>query len=128
MYFLLLCSLFSAEYTPKEECANLRESGFSTRLESLMILLHYTPFVLTWITLLTIKLIQQSVSFSRYPDRLAFFDISMKRIGNQSFTNRAKKISELIPFNWSHSPTSLSNDLSKHQSHCMSPEHIRSAE
>jgi len=49
---------------------------------------------------LTIRLIQQSFSLPRYPDKLYFFDASQKRIGRSSFVNRSKQISELIPFAW----------------------------
>jgi len=51
-------------------------------------------------TLLTIRLMQNSVSFSRYPNKLAFHDLSRKRIGKNSFANRAKYISKLIPYEW----------------------------
>lgn len=50
---------------------------------------------------LTIRLIQQSFSLPRYPEKLYFFDASNRRIGRSSFVNRSKHISELIPFPWS---------------------------
>jgi len=49
---------------------------------------------------LTTRLIQQSYFLERTPGRIFFYDNSVKRIGNNSFINRAKKISELIPFPW----------------------------
>jgi len=49
---------------------------------------------------LTLRLIQQSVSFSRDQGRVSFFDGSRKRIGKNSFINRTKRIAELIPFLW----------------------------
>jgi len=35
------------------------------------------------------------------PFKTIFFDYSLKRVGSTSFMNRANKISELIPFDWS---------------------------
>jgi len=49
---------------------------------------------------LTTRLIQQSYFLEWNPGRIFFFDNSTKRIGGNSFINRAKKISELIPFPW----------------------------
>jgi len=49
---------------------------------------------------LTMRLIQQTTFQGRCPNRLIFFDFSTKRIGRQSLINRAKRISELIPFPW----------------------------
>jgi hypothetical protein len=48
------------------------------------------------------QLISQCYFTSRLGNRLLFFDYSSKRIGRQSFINRAKLISELIPFEWTH--------------------------
>jgi hypothetical protein len=48
------------------------------------------------------RLISQCHFTSRLGNRLLFFDYSSKRIGRQSFINRAKLISELIPFEWTH--------------------------
>lgn len=53
-------------------------------------------------TLLTTRLIQQSLSFSRFPARIAFVDYSNRRIGRSSFINRSKRICESIPFDWLH--------------------------
>jgi len=54
-------------------------------------LLCYTPFALTQ---LTIRLMQHSVSFSRYPNKIAFHDLRRKRISRSS----TKLICELIPY------------------------------
>jgi len=51
-------------------------------------------------TPLTLRLIEQSLSSSRYPKRLSFFDNSIHRSGRQSFVHRAKRVAELIPFEW----------------------------
>jgi len=51
-------------------------------------------------SLLTTRLIQQSFTIDRNPGRIYFFDASSKRVGRTSFINRAKAISELIPFPW----------------------------
>jgi len=57
-------------------------------------------------TPLTLRLIEQSLSSSRFPKRLSFFDNSIRRYGRQSFINRAKLVAELILFEWA--------DLSHH--------------
>jgi len=49
---------------------------------------------------LTTRLIEQSSFSLRMPERILFFDYSARRIGGTSFVNRAKRISELIPFPW----------------------------
>jgi len=51
-------------------------------------------------TPLTLRLIEQSISSSRFPKKLIFYDNSLRRPGRQSFINRAKRIAELIPFDW----------------------------
>jgi len=51
-------------------------------------------------TPLTLRLIEQSISSSRFPKKLTFYDNSIRRPGRQSFINRAKHIAELIPFDW----------------------------
>jgi len=49
----------------------------------------------------TVRLIQQSFSLPKYPEKLYFFDASIKQMGQSSFVNRSKQISELIsPFAW----------------------------
>jgi len=49
---------------------------------------------------LSTRLIQQSFLIDRIPGRIHFYDASLKKIGRTSFVNRAKSISELIPFPW----------------------------
>jgi hypothetical protein len=51
---------------------------------------------------IVVRLISQCYFISRQSNRLLFFDSSSKRIGRHSFINRARYISELIPFEWSH--------------------------
>jgi len=51
-------------------------------------------------TLLTIRLMQHSVSFSRFPNKMAFHDLSRKRIVKNSFANHTKYICKLIPYEW----------------------------
>jgi hypothetical protein len=46
------------------------------------------------------RLLSQSFVQSRCDNRLFFYDYSFKKIGHTSFINRAKFISELIPFEW----------------------------
>jgi len=53
-------------------------------------------------TILTTRLMQQSLSFSRFPNKISFTDYSRKRIGRTSFINRSKGINEKIPFEWLH--------------------------
>jgi hypothetical protein len=47
-------------------------------------------------------LLSQCHFLTRLGNRPHFFDYSNKKIGRNSFINRAKHISELIPFEWSH--------------------------
>jgi len=42
-------------------------------------------------SILTTRLIQQSISFSRFPTKIAFADYSTRQIGGSSFINRSKK-------------------------------------
>jgi len=49
---------------------------------------------------ITLRLIQQSTFSVRFPNRLIFFDFSSKKVGRSSFINRAKEISNHIPFEW----------------------------
>jgi len=51
-------------------------------------------------TPLTLRLMEQSYTRERVPNRIFFFDYSDRRLGKSSFVNRAKLISELIPFEW----------------------------
>jgi len=51
-------------------------------------------------TYLTERLILQSTFNSRMNDQIRFFDLSSKRVGKNSFINRAKKINDEIPFIW----------------------------
>jgi len=46
------------------------------------------------------RLTSQSVFFLRFPGRIAFTDLSKKKVGLNSFINRAKRICETIPFEW----------------------------
>ncbi len=46
------------------------------------------------------RFISQCYFMSRLGNRLLFFNYGSKRIGWHSFINRAKCISELIPFEW----------------------------
>jgi len=49
---------------------------------------------------ITARLIQQSFTNFRNQGRIYFFDDSRRKVGRTSFINRAKAISELIPFPW----------------------------
>jgi len=51
-------------------------------------------------TTLILRLIKQSVSPSRFPQKPRFFDNVKCKSGDTLFVNRAKRISELIPFDW----------------------------
>jgi len=51
-------------------------------------------------TVLLTRLLTQSYTLQRFPNRVQFFDFSSRRIGKSPFINRAKFISELIPFCW----------------------------
>jgi len=51
-------------------------------------------------TVLTIRLMQESVSFFRFPNKISFVDYSRKCIGRSFFVNRCKSICKLIPFEW----------------------------
>jgi hypothetical protein len=46
------------------------------------------------------RLLSQSFVQSRRENRLFFYDYSTMKIGHASFINRAKYISELLPFEW----------------------------
>jgi len=52
-------------------------------------------------TTIKLCLIEQPSFSSRYPSKPISFDYSLKRVDSTSFVNRAKKISDLIPFDWS---------------------------
>jgi len=49
---------------------------------------------------LTSRLTSQPIFYLRFPGRMSFSDISRKRVGRNSFMNRAKFIAETIPFEW----------------------------
>jgi len=51
-------------------------------------------------THLTLRLIEQYYTWERVSNRIFFFDCSYKQTGRSSFVNRAKTISETIPFEW----------------------------
>jgi len=51
-------------------------------------------------TPLTLRLMEQSYTRERVANRVFFFDFSSKQTGKSSFVNRAKSISETIPFDW----------------------------
>jgi len=96
----LHCRDFSRILTNKELCETAKiRSMDSIRIISDAKQLHgiVTSFTNTQLTL---RLIQQTTVGRRYPDNLVFCDFSRKKIGSQSFINRAKRISELIPFAW----------------------------
>lgn len=49
---------------------------------------------------LTSRLTSQSVFLLRFPGRISLVDMSRKRVGRNSFVNRASSICESIPFDW----------------------------
>jgi len=53
---------------------------------------------------LAIILTSQSYMLDLGPSRVFFFDFSKKCVGKLSFINRAKTLSELIPFEWQDLP------------------------
>jgi len=65
-------------------------------------------------TPLALRLFEQSFTNDRYPERINFYDFSTKRIGKTSFINRAKQISELIPFKWPDLPRVKFKAMMKH--------------
>lgn len=96
----LNCRDFSRILSNREICNNTQIRSFnSARIVTDAIMLH-TLCTNPINTLLTIRLMQHSVSFSRYPNKLAFHDLSRKRVGKNSFANRAKFICELVPYEW----------------------------
>jgi len=96
----LNCRDFSKILSNREICdKTLIRSFNSARIVNDSLMLHSLCTNPTN-TLLTIRLMQNSVSFSRFPNKIAFHDQSRKRIGKNSFANRAKYISELIPYEW----------------------------
>lgn len=52
--------------------------------------------------ILTTRLMQHSVSFSRFPNKIEFIDYNRKRIGRSYFINRSRKIGTSISFDWIH--------------------------
>jgi len=56
---------------------------------------------------LTSSLTSKSVFFLRSPGRMSFTDLSRKRVGRNSFMNRAKAIGETILFKWINMSPSL---------------------
>jgi len=96
----LNCRDFSHISSNKELCEMFKLRSFTlVRILNDAQMLH---FLCTYPanTILTTQLMQHAISFSRFPDRIAFIDDSRRRIGKSSFINRAKRISELIPFEW----------------------------
>jgi len=79
-------------------------SGFrsftSLRLISETTLLHQLCTQTSLITNLTLRLLEQSYTYDRIPDRIFFFDFSHRRVGKLSFINWLKLISESIAFPW----------------------------
>jgi len=49
---------------------------------------------------LTTRLMSLTSFSVRFPEKLIFFDASKRKAGRNSFLNRAKRISKLIPFEW----------------------------
>jgi len=109
----LHCWDFSRIFRNSELCDMSKIRSFnSTRILRDMITLHRlctNPSN----TILTLRLIEQSYSSSRFPAKLGFFDLSLKRVGRSSFINRSKRIAELITFHW----TDLSTHTFKRMAH-----------
>jgi len=94
------CWDFSRILSNREICnKTLIRSFNSARIVTDTLMLH-SLYTNPTNTLLTIQLMQNSVSFSRFPNKIVFHDLSRKRIGKNSFGNCAKYISELIPYEW----------------------------
>jgi len=49
---------------------------------------------------LSMRLSSQSIFFLRFPGKISIADLSKKKVGMNSFMNRAKAISESIHFEW----------------------------
>jgi len=96
----LNCRDFLRIFSNHEICEMSGIRSFnSVRIINDTAMLHYLC-TNTTNTVLTIWLMQRSLSFSRYPDNKGFIDMSCKQICRQSFINRAKRICKLIPFKW----------------------------
>jgi len=94
------CRDFNNIFSNQELCDRTGiRSLDSLRILADATLLHKTVSMGTC-TLLTTRLIEQTTFQGRFPNRLILFDSSHKRIGKQSWINRVKRISELIPFPW----------------------------
>jgi len=101
----LNCRDFSHIFRNKDLCDMSELRSFnSARTVNDALMLHYLCTNPTN-SILTTRLIQQCISFSRFPSRIAFIDYSNRRIGRTSFVNRAKKICDSIPFDWLHLST-----------------------
>lgn len=72
-------------------------------------------------TPIMLRLLQQSYTVNRIENRVFFFDYSVKKVGRTSFFNRAKRISELIPFPWAN----VSKHLFKFKMKICTPRLIR---
>ncbi len=97
--FLSLCTFFATNtqtiqplQTKKMLCPSRKSRLLFSNEMSLLLKLEILLYV--WFL--------RAISFRRQGNRLLFFDSSSKRIGRHSFINRARYISELIPFEWSH--------------------------
>jgi len=98
----LNCRDFSRIHSNIELCKISKLRSFNSASIKNDALMLYSLVTNNTNTVLTLKLIERAISFSRYPNKLAFFDASKKCIGRQSFANRSKLIAELIPFDWAH--------------------------
>jgi len=97
----LNCRDFSKILTNRELFEGTKIRSFeSLRIIADTIMLHKLITMPTN-TELTVRLLQQTTYNPRYPNRIIFCDFSTKRIGHQSFVNRAGQVADLIPFPWS---------------------------
>jgi len=96
----LNCRDFNRIFTNKELCEMSELRSFNSAGIVNDALKLFTLCTNPTNTILTTRLMQQSVSFSRFPDRISFVDYSRKCIGCTSFINRSKRKNELIPFKW----------------------------
>jgi len=96
----LHCCGFSCIFSNAELCLNSGQRSFNSvriiRDTTMLHVLCTNPSN----TSLTLRLVQQSLCSSRYPNRLSFFDNSIRRVGRYSFVNRVKRVAELITFAW----------------------------
>ncbi len=96
----LLCKDFKKTHSKRELYENSALRSFSSTC--IMAEAHVLYNLATEMTVepLSVKLMSQSYIPDRFPDRIRFFDYSQNKAGRDSFINRAKCISERIPFDW----------------------------